>query len=1189
MADRVKGITIEINGDTTGLSKSLQGVNSHIRTTAAQLKDVEKLLKLDPTNTDLLAQKQRLLGEQIGNTEKKLAALKEAEKQVQQQVKQGKASQEQYEALQREIASTEADLKKLNTQLSDSNKTSKDAAKGQEDLGDKTKKSGDAAGDASAAFEKLGSAAKAAAAVSAAAFAAATAAVIGATKALTNMTVQGAEYADTVLTESTVTGIATDKLQGYMYAAELVDVSTETLTKSMAKNIKSMKSAADGSKTTADAYKTLGIQVQNADGSLRDGETVYWEIIQALGKMDNETERDALAMQLLGKSAQELNPLIEAGAERMKELCDQAEAAGYVLSDDMLNAYGAFDDHLRELESGATAAKNALGTVLLPILTDLAGEGVDLLGEFTNAVLNCNGDISQLGSVIDEMAPQVLEAVEKYLPSVVEVAGSIISVAANAIVDASPEIVSSAGKIVESLLGTVSDALPSIARSAAGVIETFARAILQNLGKILSTAEELVLSLLRGIENKIPEVVGAVKQIISTVTSVVNDFARKLGDEILPSLIPTVIGGILEIIMAALDELPEAISAGYTLIDGLLEGILNGVGKIISMLPELVGTIFDALLSETANEISGLGSILDTVLSMVGGLIEDIVSMVPQLISRLVSSLLDSGTINKLSKSVGQLIQKVLKGLASFTASLTKAVVELLKQVLNVKTLIKTVWEIVKAVVSGIWESIIGLLDGLFSGDSAKVSVEPTVEVEPEVEIVKPDIETGDILNQTQEYIDALNLQDMFDRLSVIVQPGGFISAEDLTEAQYILDQINGALGTSYTITDNMLENYEQTTAEMQTQLELLKQQALTEALKNQYAQSFDRIRTAQEEVDLAQQAYDLAVERGDIEAGTDSQEWANLEAAKETLAYWQTMQDEAFQYMGLVNQGYGELVEEILNGNEAAIEAGNALNAYFSGDLMNALPQLTGFVNEYKDKYSELPPETQAIFDQIYPIYEEAAAKFVETTQGAVDDVEGLAPDAEDSGEEVGKSVAWGIRNGIEAEGGSVADAGRAAMHGAIQAIRTVAEIHSPSQVMFEIGDYMMQGLADGIDNGTSEVVKAAQSAMRQAINAMKDTAEIASPSKITTEFGAFIDKGLAKGITDNAGLVETASSAMMSMSALNPIMQQASNTNTTNNSNAYTVSIHIDAGNVSDPDALADLVIERFTNGVNSARGAY
>lgn len=116
MADRIKGITVVLGGDTTGLSKALSGVNKEIKSTQAQLKDVEKLLKLDPGNTQLLEQKQRLLSQAIGETKEKLDALKEAEKQVQEQFAHGEVSQEQYEGLQREIVLTKENLKSLQDQ-----------------------------------------------------------------------------------------------------------------------------------------------------------------------------------------------------------------------------------------------------------------------------------------------------------------------------------------------------------------------------------------------------------------------------------------------------------------------------------------------------------------------------------------------------------------------------------------------------------------------------------------------------------------------------------------------------------------------------------------------------------------------------------------------------------------------------------------------------------------------------------------------------------------------------------------------------------------------------------------------------------------------------------------------------------------------------------------------------------------
>ena len=120
MANRIKGITVEIGGDTTKLQTALKGVNGQIKSTQSQLKDVEKLLKLDPGNTELLAQKQKLLAEAVEETKEKLTTLKTAAEQANTALENGDISQEQYDALQREIAETEQSLKDLETQASQS-------------------------------------------------------------------------------------------------------------------------------------------------------------------------------------------------------------------------------------------------------------------------------------------------------------------------------------------------------------------------------------------------------------------------------------------------------------------------------------------------------------------------------------------------------------------------------------------------------------------------------------------------------------------------------------------------------------------------------------------------------------------------------------------------------------------------------------------------------------------------------------------------------------------------------------------------------------------------------------------------------------------------------------------------------------------------------------------------------------
>lgn len=123
MASRIKGITVEIGGDTTGLDKALKGVNNNIKQTQTALRDVNRLLKLDPTNTTLLSQKQKALKESISATKEKLDSLKEAQKQAKEQMERGELGRDKYEALEREIIASEQELKKLKEQAIECNAT----------------------------------------------------------------------------------------------------------------------------------------------------------------------------------------------------------------------------------------------------------------------------------------------------------------------------------------------------------------------------------------------------------------------------------------------------------------------------------------------------------------------------------------------------------------------------------------------------------------------------------------------------------------------------------------------------------------------------------------------------------------------------------------------------------------------------------------------------------------------------------------------------------------------------------------------------------------------------------------------------------------------------------------------------------------------------------------------------------
>lgn len=195
-----------------------------------------------------------------------------------------------------------------------------------------------------------------------------------------------AAYADEILTASMVTGLSTDTLQEYAYAADLIDTDLADVEKALGKNTKSMASAQAGSKAYADAYKRLGVDVEDANHNLRNSEDVFWDCIDALGKVENETEADAIAMQIFGKSARDLNPLIEAGADGFRQFADEAHEAGAVLDRETLEKLGEVDDAFQRLEQQTGAFKNAVGASIAPLLGSLAEGATGFLKAITNAL-----------------------------------------------------------------------------------------------------------------------------------------------------------------------------------------------------------------------------------------------------------------------------------------------------------------------------------------------------------------------------------------------------------------------------------------------------------------------------------------------------------------------------------------------------------------------------------------------------------------------------------------------------------------------------------------------------------------------------------------------------------------------------------------------------------------------------------
>lgn len=700
MANKILGITVDIEGKTSGLTKSLQDANNSISKTTAALKDVDKALKLDPTNVELLAQKEALLNKQIEQTSDKLDIMKQVANDANDALERGDITEEQYASLTAEIVKTEASLTDLETEANSSGDALDDAGNSAEDAGDKAEDSGDK-------FEGLGKAAETAGKVASAAMkavvtasAAVGAAIAGATvaagKGLTSATVDTAGLADELNTLSKTTGLSTKTLQELNYASKLLDVETQTITGSMTKMQKTMASTSG-----ADKFKELGISIKDASGQMRNSEDVFWDTIDALGKISNETERDQKAMTLFGKSAKELNPLIEAGSKGFKDLADEASKVGYVMSQDTLDKFNAFQDNLDRLSNAGQAVKQSLGGVLLPVLSDLSGDGVKLLGDFSSALAGADGDVSKIGKTIESFAPKAVSLVETYFPKILTIISSVLKAILPAIISIAPQLISTVGSLItqvatsisqnassfisaftslfQSVLDSVSVLLPVIIPLAVKLLQTLCSSLIENAPLLINGALSVISTLVNTF--LAPE---SISKLVTSASDIITSLLGGLTDA-LPLLIPAAINAILTLVETLLSSgcLEKILNAGLKLIVTLASSLIQYLPKLIERLPEIIMGITKFLTGEALPSIIDAGvKLLTAIVTNLPAIIAAVVKALGTLVLNMGKYLLGEGK-DKLLESASNAFGKIITAAGNWGADMIQSFIDGIKKMIG--------------------------------------------------------------------------------------------------------------------------------------------------------------------------------------------------------------------------------------------------------------------------------------------------------------------------------------------------------------------------------------------------------------------------------------------------------------------------------------------------------------------------
>lgn len=232
------------------------------------------------------------------------------------------------------------------------------------------------------------------------AFAAAAAAVVEVEKALANLTLEQAAAAGEIQDVAMQTGLSTEAVQRYQYACDMIGVSFDTVASSQAKMIRSMADVQSGSETATATWNQLGIEVMNADGSLRDAQKVFLEVIDVLGQIENATQRDAVSMEIFGRSAQDLNPLIVQGTDAFQAFYDKASDVKDILTDVQLETLAGLDDEMHNVEARFESGANSMALKFTPALQEFyekTSEGIKGIEEDFAA----SGLVTVFGSLLE--------------------------------------------------------------------------------------------------------------------------------------------------------------------------------------------------------------------------------------------------------------------------------------------------------------------------------------------------------------------------------------------------------------------------------------------------------------------------------------------------------------------------------------------------------------------------------------------------------------------------------------------------------------------------------------------------------------------------------------------------------------------------------------------------------------------
>lgn len=714
MAGRIKGITVEIGGDTTGLEKALKNVNSTIKNTQSQLKDVNRLLKLDPGNTELITQKQRALKDAIGATSEKLETLKQAQEQAKQQLENGDLGQDKYDALQREIIETEQELRRLQEEAaSTSVALSKidQAGKKMEAFGDSVTSAGQKIMPASMAVAGLGAAA-----------------------------VKTAADFDTSMSKvAAVSGATGDDLDALRDKAREMGAKTKF----------SASEAADAMNYMAMAGWKTGDMLEGIEGIMNlaaasgeDLATTSDIVTDALTAFGLTAQDSGHFADILAAASSNANTNVAMMGETFKYCAPIAGALGFS-AEDTAQAIG--------LMANAGIKSTQAGTALRTIMNNLAGEVKitgSALGEVTIATTNTDGSMRDLSDILSDCRGAFSQLSESEQAAAAEaLVGKNAMSGFLALMNAGDadieKLSSSIDHCSDTFVKTVDGAIIPMSQALEegvewieeynGVSEKMAAVMQDNLGGQLtilkSQIQELAISFGEMLMPAIRTIVSKVQAFVDKLNNM-SESQRKAVLTI--GLIIAALGPLLVILGTVISRVGVAMQGFVKLATGVKKlGVAvkagTGIfGKLGAALGGISAPIL-AVIAVIAVLVAAFKHLWDTneefrnaITAIWNGIVSKIQAFCQGIVDRLNALGFEFGSIVDVLKSLWdglcQFLAPVFEAAFSVVSTVLGSVLNVITGLLDVFIGLFTgnwsqLWDGVKEIFSGVWDAITGLFD----------------------------------------------------------------------------------------------------------------------------------------------------------------------------------------------------------------------------------------------------------------------------------------------------------------------------------------------------------------------------------------------------------------------------------------------------------------------------------------------